>query len=386
MKQKRIFAAAVLILLTAFFYHRFTRTLTFFEVTEEFERPMEMTVPEGLSSLSAEECALCHEDIYNEWKSSIMAQAWTEPYFQVDFVWDNSMQVCKNCHTPLADQQEYLVLGFNDSAKLDPILEPNPNYDPSLQNEGVTCVVCHVKDGVILGPYDLKTDAHPTRKDDRFTDGNSVCKRCHWVKGDRWDMFLKLPPCGNFAEIEETGKKVNCVKCHMPRVTRAMATGGPVRNGGRHLWRGGHDPKMVKSAAKIELTEEADSTPEKRRYTLSVTNVGTEHRLPTGTPDRHLEVSFRLYDADGKLIKKKRHFLERIILWRPFMVDLRDTRLKYQQTRSYSFNFSTNSNPKPALLVAEVRYGLLHESRRKRIGYKNKKPIKYSIFQKKIPL
>lgn len=386
MKPKRIFELAALILITAFFYHRFTRPLTFFEVTKDFERPMEVAVPEGLSSLSAEECGLCHEEIYEEWKSSIMAQAWTEPYFQVDFVWDNSMQICKNCHTPLANQQEHLVLGFNDKAKLDPILEPNPDYDPDLQNEGVTCAVCHIKDGVIVGPFGAKTDAHPTRKDDRFTDGRSVCKKCHWIRGDRWDMFLKLPPCGNFAEIEETGKPINCVKCHMPRVTRVMATGGPVRTGGRHTWRGGHDKEMVKSAAKIELTEETDPSAAKKRYTLSVTNVGAAHRLPTGTPDRHLEVSFKLYDSGGKLIREKIDFLERVILWRPFIVDLWDTRLKHNETRSYSFSFATDSSPKPALLVAEVRYGLLHESRRKRIGYENKEPIKYSIFLKKINL
>ena len=387
MKPKRIILVLLLIILTAFFYHRFTRQLTFFEVTKDFERPMKVAVPEGLSSLSAEECGGCHEEIYEEWKSSIMAQAWTEPYFQVDFVWDNSLQICKNCHIPLENQQEDLVLGFNDRAKLDPILKPNPNFDPVLQNEGVTCAVCHVdEDGVILGPYDLKTEAHPTRKDDRFTDGNSVCKKCHWVQGDRWDMFLKLPPCGNFAEIKQAGKKVNCVKCHMPRVTRVMGIDGPVRTGGRHTWRGGHDPEMVKSAAKIEVTEDKDSSADKKSYTLSVTNVGTEHRLPTGTPDRHLEVSFRLYDSGGKLIREKIDFLERTILWRPFIIDLWDTRLKYNETRSYSFSFSTESSPKPALLVTEVRYGLLHESRRKLIGYKNKNPIKYSIFLEKIKL
>lgn len=76
-----------------------------------------------------------------------------------------------------------------------------------LQNEGVTCAVCHVKDGAIEGSYGAKTDAHPNRKDARFTDGSGVCRRCHMVTGDnRWNVFMKLPPCGNFAEIEETGK------------------------------------------------------------------------------------------------------------------------------------------------------------------------------------
>ncbi len=29
----------------------------------------------------------------------------------------------------------------------------NPRFDAELQQEGVTCAACHVKDGVIYGPY-----------------------------------------------------------------------------------------------------------------------------------------------------------------------------------------------------------------------------------------
>jgi len=58
------------------------------------------------------------------------------------------------------------------------------------------------------------------------------------------------------SEIEETGVKINCVKCHMPRVKRAIAMGAEEeRVGGRHLWRGGHDQETVKKAIQIELKE-----------------------------------------------------------------------------------------------------------------------------------
>ncbi len=38
-------------------------------------------VPVGLQSLKAEECGRCHEEIYREWKSSIHAQAFHDPFF-----------------------------------------------------------------------------------------------------------------------------------------------------------------------------------------------------------------------------------------------------------------------------------------------------------------
>jgi len=384
--NKTIIILSLTLVFMLFMAHRFTRRLTFFEVSKAFERPQAVKVPEGLESVSAEECSLCHDEIAREWQTTIHSNAWKDPYFRTDFKFDGSMQVCLNCHTPLENQQENLVLGFRDSEKLDPIVKPNPNFSPALKNEGVTCAVCHIKDGEIVGPKDIQTNAHPVRKDKRFTDGSGICRRCHWIMGDRWDVFLKLPPCGNFAEIEETGIKIDCVKCHMPKVTRPMVAGGEDRAGHRHLWRGGHDPGFVKAALKINLNEKSAGPGPSKKYIMALTNTGTEHRLPTGTPDRHLEVTFRLFDSNNKLIDENIQFLERVILWRPFIVDLWDTRIKFNETRTYQFEFSMNRNPPPALLTAEVRYGLLHESRRLEIGYENTEPVKYRVFYKEVIL
>jgi hypothetical protein len=64
-------------------------------------------------------------------------------------------------------------------------------------------------------------------------------------------------PCGTYAEYE--GKYFMqergfiCQSCHMPAVDRPVADNGPIRRGRRHLWRGGHDPDMVKRAAAIQV-------------------------------------------------------------------------------------------------------------------------------------
>ncbi len=382
MNWKKTLRLALILSLTVFFVHRFTMDLHFFSVTERFERPQPVKIPKGLTGISAKDCGTCHEEIYNEWKTTIHSQAWTDPYFQVDFKYDRYPQICLNCHTPLENQQENLVTGFSDEAKFRPILEPNPNFDPELRDEGVTCAVCHIKDGVIVGSYDIETTAHPVRKYERFLDGRGICQRCHMVPSvNRWDYFLKLPPCGNFAEIEAGGKKADCVKCHMPEVERPLVEDGPVRKTGRHFWRGGHDPKMVKKAAEITLAE--NSSANKKTFTLHIKNAGTEHRFPTGTPDRHLRILFRLLDEKGNVIKEKKRFIERTILWRPFIADIYDNRIRYLETASYSFSLKAGEG---AFLEAEVRYGLLRESRRRRIGYENSEPIHYRIFYKKVPL
>jgi len=39
-----------------------------------------------------------------------------------------------------------------------------------------------------------------------------------------------------------------------------------------------------------------------------------------------------------------------------------------------------------AVVEATVRYYLVSEKRRKRIGYQNKEPVSYQVFQQRLPL
>lgn len=395
--------------LTVFFAWRFLRPMNIFVVSEAFERPISTTdIPIPLSTLSAKECAACHPIFYEEWSDSMHSRAWTDPYFQVDWRFDGSQQICKNCHIPLDRQQEHRVLGFRNKNKWNPLLAPNPDFDPALQHEGVTCAVCHIRGGKILGPFGSEDAPHPVEK---LLDPNQVCVRCHVVGGNRWDTFYRFPPCGTVAEIHSTpGAYVNdkdqqpgitargrtgeitvsdtvsldCVGCHMPLVERPVVPGGKVRPVRRHLWRGGHDPEMVKQALEIGLSETTEPSSGKRAYILQLTNVGAAHYLPTGTPDRHLTVSFRLLDQADIVLKEKRHILKRNFLWRPFIVELRDTRLPRWQPRTYRFEFSTIQEP--AVLEVVVRYHLLEESRRQRIGYENEEPISYEVYRQRVAL
>ena len=73
-------------------------------------------------------------------------------------------------------------------------------------------------------------------------------------------------------------------------------------------------------------------------------------------------------------------------MWRPFIIDLRDTRLPRWQPRSYDFEFSTEGASVPVVLEVEVRYYLVAADRIKRIGYDNREPTHFEIFKQRIEL
>jgi len=144
---------------------------------------------------------------------------------------------------------------------------------------------------------------------------------------------------------------------------------------------GGHDPAMVRSALTASLSESLDAGGG-RVAELVLANTGAAHFLPTGTPDRHLTVRFRVLDAGGLVIREKTHTLERTVMWRPFIVDLWDTRLPRGAPRHYRLALPSNART----VEAQVRYYLLAESRRKRIGYAPDEPIFFVVFDKRLDI
>jgi len=389
--RSRILLAVALAVLTAFLAWRFLRPMNIFVVSEAFERPIDTRgISPAFGTLRAEECGACHQDQYQEWKTTIHASAWTDPYYQVDWVFDGRQQLCNNCHIPLDRQQEARVLGFRDRGKWDPVLAPNPDFDHALKQEGVTCAGCHLREGRILGPSGNPNAPHPVEK---FADPNTLCLRCHVVQGERWDTFYRMPPCGTVAEIAagqgrlegrsgeysvHSPADIGCVQCHMPAVESPRTEKGAARNVRHHTWRGGHHPETVRSALAVSFSDSA-GTGGSRIAELVLTNTGAAHFVPTGTPDRHLTVRLRAFDASGRVLRETTDMLERTILWRPFIVDLWDTRLARGAPRRYTLDVPADAQT----IQAEVRYHLLAESRRKRIGYEPAKPISYIVYDQR---
>ena len=398
MTSKPVVLITIAVVLMGFLAWRLVRPMNIFVVDDRFAWPIDTTqLPSVLGKLGSRECATCHQAFYDEWRTTIHSRAWTDPYFQTDWQFDGSQHSCRLCHTPLDRQQPHKVLGYRDKDKWDPVIEDNPDFDAGLQHEGVTCAACHYRDGEIVGVLGVTKAPHPVKK---LEDPNQVCVRCHIVEGERWDTFFRFPPCGTVAEIErslaaiprgESGevtasntRVLGCVQCHMPLVRRPLVEGGVVRDTRQHLWRGGHDPEMVRKSLTVEFVEKKRSGQDARFFLLTLTNTGAAHYVPTGTPDRHLTVHLRLLDKQGGVLEAQEHSIKRTVMWRPFIVDLWDTRLVRWQPRQYEIEVPVDSEV--VKIEAEIRYHLLAESRRKRIGYENRTPINYIVYRKQIPL
>ncbi len=352
------------------------------------------TVPAGLDSLKAESCGTCHKDIYEEWKTSIHARAFEDPFFQAYWKRDGNIWVCLNCHTPLENQQPTLIKDIPRGRVEKAVQEPNPRYDASYQQEAITCAACHVRDGVILGPYDDSAAPHPTKFDPSFRTAQ-ICYRCHNVASGP-AQFYNVGPCGTYAEYEGRffmkEKGFICQTCHMPEVERPVAEGGPIRLGRRHLWRGGHDPEMIKQAVAVRVQAEPDQPKagQSVQFTLTLINAGAGHKIPTGDPDRHFTVEFAVVDAKGREVAQQSDTMGRWILWQPVVLEVYDNRLMPLASREYRFSYRVPDQAAGLKLKTRVRYHILtdgqHDMLRTKYGLTSSEPYAFVIYEREFPL
>ena len=381
-----------------YLFYNELRPKVIFGLRQDFAQAIPVQkVPAGLSSLKAEECGKCHREIYEEWKTSYHAQAFSDPFFRAYWRKDGEVWICLNCHTPLANQQPALITEVPRNRVEKAVTAPNPDYDQALQQEGITCAGCHVRDGVILGPFDDSVAPHPTQFDPRFRT-TEICYRCHQVPKGPF-QFYNVGPCGTFPEYEGTyfarERGLICQSCHMPEIERPMAEGGPIRRGRQHLWRGGHDPEQIKSALAVQL---AADPPQPHpggptTFTLTLINAGAGHKLPTGDPDRYFTVEFRVVDGDGRVVKDQADSMGRWILWQPVIVELYDNRLPPLASRDYRFTYRMpgSSDVIAGLkLQVQVRYHILtdkaYQTLKTRYGLQGDHPYSFVIYERAVPL
>lgn len=252
----------------------------------------------GSLPISAQVCAGCHPDHQRDWAASTHAHALADPQFIAELSKPSSPRwLCLNCHIPLQQQRSYRVQADSvvrangwDVRALEKV--PNPDHDPSLTQEAITCATCHVRrdtdgKGVIIGPRGSAAAPHRVRTDPAAL--QNICARCH----DPGPVQLT----GTFLCWFETRREIakgsrkgaQCVECHMPVEQRAPAVGRPVRAVRAHHWRGGGPGKtyqspLGQSALEVTTTVEPDA------FVITLKNAHAAHRAPTADPERHFRV------------------------------------------------------------------------------------------------
>ena len=275
------------------------------------------------ASLAPEACATCHPAQFADWRTSVHARAMGPGVAGqlVEMLTSAPADAlgCHTCHAPLAEQRP-LLGGREGHAQ-------NPAFDGALRAQGLVCAGCHVRAHERFGPPRRDGSLASGAPRESLPHGGvtrtpaflaaEFCRGCHQFTRDGFALNGKL--------LENTYEEwrasrfaregVQCQDCHMPDR--------------RHVWRGIHDPEMVRSgltiAARLDgAGVERDGTVS---ATLRVTSTRVGHAFPTYVTPRVI-VRGELVDAGGAAIAGSR--MERIVA-REVALDLsreiRDTRL-----------------------------------------------------------
>ncbi len=325
---------------------------------KHWEKPIPyQKIPEGLESLSASECGDCHEEIYREWLASNHAIAFQDLQFQAEWAKDDSLWVCLNCHTPLQNQQEFIILGKRKGDYFQPVKKVNPHFDSELQRESITCAVCHVRDGFVTGIHGNQEEAPHEVKAEPDLLSRELCLSCHNIT----DVLTPTLVC-SFQSGEEWSASPypkagrDCISCHMPPIYRPLTSDGIVRQTRRHTWVGSAIPKITGGDKVVEgyqsgLEVVLQTTPEhpfandSMFLTVTITNQRAGHYIPTGDPEYYLTVDIRLADELESTIKDTTFRIGQEWEWWPEAKKLSDNRLRPLEQRIYTFASEVPSTP-----------------------------------------
>lgn len=344
--------------------------------------------PEGLTSLSAEQCGACHQDHYKEWKLSTHAHAWTDLQFQAEIKKESSPFMCINCHVPLQNQQEFIIEGIIDGDIYQPVKKKNPKFDKSLQQEGITCAACHVRNNTIIGPTGTDKAPHKTVKDTLHLSEN-LCITCHnavavitpslacsFETGDEWKA-------GPFF-----GKK-NCKSCHMEEMHRSIVPGYEPRLSHFHGFPGSGIPKFdtveTKGLNGLEIypfvLPRSISITSPLEYSLKVKNEHAGHRLPTGDPERFFLIHFTVINSKGDTVHEKTERIGEHWEWHPLARKVTDNNLMPGEERTYDFSYKATKKEFLKVIVKVEKHRLSQKNAKyNKLG--SAYPLFKTIFEK----
>ena len=253
-------------------------------------------LPDGLANLSAQGCNACHFAVHDAWSDSAHAHAWDDPIFQEALTAAGNAPVCSSCHLPLANQQAQLVVEYTGGPLTSATLEDNPAWDATLQQEGVTCAACHVRDGQIVSTSAPEHAPHPIAVSDELSTPE-FCATCHqltWPGSEQpfYDTF------GEWSRSSWAAAGVRCQDCHMP------PSAGPVTAG---RFAAVSDHRTLSNPARaVSLLVELPPGPITRGQPLEamvrVQNTGAGHAFPTGSPFRYALLEAAVVDAEGEVM------------------------------------------------------------------------------------
>jgi len=238
------------------------------------------------ASLAPRSCGTCHPAQLSDWTTALHAKSMGPGVTgQLKELWrtdPESARLCLTCHAPLAEQQP----------------ENRTIFDPALQGQGVVCAGCHVREHQRFGPPRREQPAQAASPATNLPHGGATrtpaflasefCSSCHQFDRDGFALNGKLLE-NTYEEWKASpaaARGVQCQDCHMPDR--------------RHLWRGIHDPEMVRSGVAVNVATDRPryKAREEVAARITITTTGVGHHFPTYVTPR-VVVRVAVVDAAG---------------------------------------------------------------------------------------
>ena len=239
------------------------------------------------ASLDPRTCGSCHPQQYADWSTSLHADAYSPglagQLVEGALAHPGEVRNCLSCHTPLGEQQPFTATG-----------QAEPAFDPSLQEQGIACASCHVRAHQHYGP---PRRGAPPPEDSVLPHGgfeartefqeSAFCAPCHQFFDDAGVAGKPLENTwAEWAASPQAREGETCQSCHMPDR--------------RHLWRGIHDPEMVRGAVPVELVP-VRATAGRAAAELRIRSEGVGHAFPTYTTPRVFAALWQVDETGGEL-------------------------------------------------------------------------------------
>ena len=359
-------------------------------LTKSWEKAVpNQEIPEGLTSLSAKQCGACHQKHYEEWKLSTHAHAWTDLQFQAELKKESSPYLCINCHIPLQNQQEHIVTGLIEGDIYQPVKEKNPHFDRELQQEGINCASCHVRNNAIIGPTGTAKAPHKTIKDTLFL-SEQLCISCHNANAVVTPTLACTFETGDEWKAGPYFGQKNCISCHMEEIRREIVPGFGERLSHLHYFAGSGIPKFDTVETKMlnglafypSTLEKSYAINDEITYSLKVKNEFAGHKVPTGDPERFFSISFELKNETGTILSTKTERIGERWEWYPEAKKLADNNLLPNEVRIFTLSYKAEKREKLTLSV-EVTKNRLDKKSAHYNNLQDNYPLFITIFSEK---
>lgn len=286
------------------------------------------------ASLDPQACATCHATQYQDWRGALHSHTMGAGIrWQFELLGQEESNRCLRCHTPLAEQKALIARaqGWSNVPAT-----PPPAYVPeTLADSGLNCAACHVRGHRRFGPPAragagaVKDAPHGGFSAAEAFQDSRFCANCHQFPedGPRLAGKLREDTYQQWLASDQAGKQ-SCQGCHMPER--------------KHLWRGIHDPDMLRRGLAVDLKlTRLDSGA--YRAQVEARNQGAGHHLPTYMVPK-IDLVLTLHQAGADPVELARD----VIGWKADVAMRQeefDTRLAAGSARRYAHAFAAPDKP-----------------------------------------